>query len=50
MNFKDGKLDGLVTKWDGFGNKVSEERYKKGKLIDPDLKWYEKGNLVSNIR
>ena len=41
--FKDGKKNGLQTKWWENGKKGSEENYKDGKLDGLEARWYDNG-------
>ena len=42
-NFKDGKRNGLRTKWYRNGQKKEEENYKDGKMDGLSTLWYENG-------
>jgi antitoxin component YwqK of YwqJK toxin-antitoxin module len=42
-NFKDGKLDGLLSWWHESGRKVSEGNFKDGKMDGFAVMWYENG-------
>ncbi len=45
---KNGKRDGLWTRWDENGKKVSSETYKAGKLHGLRTEWDENGKKVSS--
>ncbi len=43
-NYKDGRVDGLLTAWYENGNKELEQTYKDGKLNGPYISsWYANG-------
>jgi antitoxin component YwqK of YwqJK toxin-antitoxin module len=43
--YKNGKLDGKITRWSENGQKSSEDTYKDGEMIEWTL-WDEDGNLL----
>ena len=46
-NYKDGELDGLITRWRDNGQKKSELKYQKGKLVEGSEKyWNSEGEPV----
>ena len=47
INYKDGKQEGLVTKWYENGQKQSERNYKDGKQEGLGIVWYENGQKES---
>ena len=43
-NYKDGRIEGLLTAWYENGNKELEQTYKDGKLNGPYISsWYDNG-------
>ena len=45
--YKDGKLEGLVTKWHENGQKEEETTYKDGKIEGLSTAWYDNGQKRS---
>ena len=46
MNFKEGKIDGLIKEWHENGQLKWEANYKDGEYDGLSRSWYENGQLA----
>ena len=49
FNYKNGKFDGLLIRWDENGNKYMEGNYKDGKEDGLWVWWYENGQKAAEV-
>ena len=47
--YKDGKRDGLRTRWHENGQKDSEALYREGRKVGLETTWHENGQKKSEI-